>query len=178
MTPLLSISYNLESWDSPPAIHSLVCHFVSEQEVLSVLSLPICGIQARINNVATDRFHHVLFNRYTHITNLRNITAWTFGVQYNNNNNNRRVFQLFVNCVTNKHVCLLLIIVLEMTTHFASQDTLCNWIRRENVVLDYRPTSAIMGTSILLSMRHPLFVASYIADTLKRKQAILFIVSE
>ena len=57
---------------------SFVCHFVSEQEVLSVLSLLICGIQAGTNNVATDRFHRVLSNRYTDITNLCNIICMNF----------------------------------------------------------------------------------------------------
>jgi len=52
----------------------------------------------------------------------------------NNNNNNIKVVQLFVNFITETHFCLLLITVLEMTTHFASQDTLCNWNRKENVV--------------------------------------------
>jgi len=90
----------------------------------------------------------------------------------NYNNNTRKVVQSFVNFVIETHFCLLLI-VLEMTTHFASQDTLCNWNRKENVVLDFRPTYAFVGTSILLSMRHPLLTASYTADTLKRKHGLL-----
>ena len=45
-------------------------------------------------------------------------------------------------------------------------------------MLDFRPTYAFVETSILLSMGHPLSVASYAADTLKRKQALMLIVSE
>jgi len=78
-----------------------------------------------------------------------------------------------VNFVIKTHFCLLLIIVLEMTTHFASQDTLCNWNQKENVVLDFRSTYAFVGTSILLSMGHALFMASYTTDTLKREHALM-----
>ena len=96
---------------------------------------------------------------------------------HNNNNNSKKVVELFVYCVTNTHLCLLLIIMLEVTTHLASQDTLCNWNRKENVVLDFRQTYAFVETSIRLSMWHPRFVASRTADTLKLTQALIFTVS-
>jgi hypothetical protein len=97
---------------------------------------------------------------------------------YNNNNNNNNVVELFVNCVTNTHLCLLLIIILPVITRLASQDTSCNWNRKGNVVLDFGQTYAFVETSILLSMGHPRFAASRTADTLKRKQVLMFIVSE
>ena len=90
----------------------------------------------------------------------------------------KEVVKLFVNCVTNKRLYRLLIIMLEVTTHYASQDTLGSWNWMENVVLDFRTTYACVETSILRSMGYPRFVVSYTTDTLKRKQALMFTVSD